>query len=86
MGILLPNYPEENIVEGENVPNFDVNTGTSDGTSNIFQILQDLQLKQYQQQYHSNTVPSMSKTFHTTNSTFSEKGDQLENSDLIFIF
>ena len=38
MGVLLPNYPEENIVEGENVPNFTVNTGTSD----VFQILQDL--------------------------------------------
>ena len=67
MGVLLPNYPEKNIVEGENVPNFKVNTGTLDGTSNVFQILQDLQLKQYQQQYHSNTVPSTSKTFHTTN-------------------
>ena len=42
MAVLLPNYPEENIVEGENVPNFKVNTGTSDGTSNVFQILQDL--------------------------------------------
>ena len=42
MGVLLPNYPEENIVEGENVCNFKVNTGTSDGTSNVFQILQDL--------------------------------------------
>ena len=67
MGVLLPNYPEENIVEGENVPNFKVNTGVSNGTSNVFQILQDLQLKQYQHQYHSNTVPSTSKTFHTTN-------------------
>ena len=67
MGVLLPNYPEENIVKGENVPNFKVNTGISDGTSNIFQILQDLQLKQYQDQYHSNTVPNMSKTFHTMN-------------------
>ena len=36
MGVLLPNYSEENIVEGENVPNFKVNTGTSDGTTNIF--------------------------------------------------
>ena len=35
MGVLLPNYPEENIVKGENVPNFKVNTGTS----NLFQIL-----------------------------------------------
>ena len=47
MGVLLPNYPEEKIVKGENVPNFKVNTGTSDGTSNVFLILQDLQLKQY---------------------------------------
>ena len=62
MGVLLPNYPEENIVKGENVPNFKMNTGTSDGTSNIFQILQDLQQKQYQ--YNSNTVPNM---VHTMN-------------------
>ena len=74
MGVLLPNYPEENIVEGENVPNFKVNTGTSDGTSNVFQIwqdlqLQDLQLKQYQQQCHLNTMHSTLKTFQTTNMT-----------------
>ena len=38
MGVLLPNYPEENVVRGENVPNFKVNT--SEGTSsNVFQIL-----------------------------------------------
>ena len=42
MGVWLPNYPEENIVKGENVSNFKMNTGTSDGTSNVFQILQDL--------------------------------------------
>ena len=42
MDVLLPNYPKENIVKGENVPNFKMNTGTSDGTSNFFQILQDL--------------------------------------------
>ena len=42
MGVLLPNYLEENIVKGENVPNF-TSTGTSEGTSsNVFQILQDL--------------------------------------------
>ena len=32
-GVLLPNYPEENIVKGENVPNFKMNTGTSDTSS-----------------------------------------------------
>ena len=70
MGVLLPNYPEENIVKGENVPNFKVNTGTSEGTSsNVFQILQDLRMKQYQQQYHLNTMPSNSKMFQTTNMT-----------------
>ena len=48
MGVLLPNYPEENVVKsacGENVPNYSTSTGTS---SNVFQILQDLRLKQYQ--------------------------------------
>ena len=62
MDILLPNYPEENIVKGENVPNLKVNI--SEGTSsNVFQILQDLQLKQYQNQCHLNTVPSSQKCF-----------------------
>ena len=49
MGVLLPNYPEENGVKGENVPNFKfgTSTGKSTGTSsNVFQILQDLWLKQ----------------------------------------
>ena len=39
MAVLLPNYPEENIVKEESVPNFRMNTGTSDGTFNVFQIL-----------------------------------------------
>ena len=45
MGVLLPNYLEENVVEEENVPNFKFNTSTSTTTgtsSNVFQILQDL--------------------------------------------
>ena len=42
-------------MKGENVPNFKINTDTS---SNVFQILQDLCLKQYEVQYHSSTVPS----------------------------
>ena len=63
MGVLLPNYPEENVVRGENVPNFKVNT--SEGTSsNVFQILQDLQLKQYQDQCHSNTMHISLEMFH----------------------
>ena len=57
MGVLLPNYPEENVVKGENVPNFKINTSKG-ASSNVFQILQDLQLKQYEGQYHPSTVPS----------------------------
>ena len=57
MGVLLPNYPEENVVRGEKVPNFKINA--SEGTSsNVFQILQDLCLMHYQEQYHLSTVPS----------------------------
>ena len=53
MGVLLPSYPEEIVVRGENV--FKINT--SEGTSsNVFQILQDLRLEQYQEQYHLSTM------------------------------
>ena len=39
MGVLVPNYPEENVVK----------LGDKEtGTSNVFQILQDLRIKQYQ--------------------------------------
>ena len=62
MGVLLPNYPEENVVRsacGENVPNFKY--GTSTGTSsNVFQILQDLRLKQYQEN-HPDSLQSESR-------------------------
>ena len=62
MGVLLPNYPEENVVKGENVPRY-MSTGTS---SNVFQILQDLQLKQYDDRYRSRTVPTDSGKVHCT--------------------
>ena len=68
MGVLLPNYPEENIVKGENVPNFKFNTSTSTSTgtsSNVFQILQDLQLKQYQES-HPDSMQIESKMSHTS--------------------
>ena len=84
MAVLLPNYSEENVVKGDNVPNFNkLNTnngtscGTSDGTSNIFQILQDLQQRQRAVQYQYNfyivptmhTVPEMETSFMTTTSS-----------------
>ena len=58
MGVLLPNYPEENVVKGE--------TGT---TSNAFQILQDLHLKQYQETGSSQPRASQNSTTDTTCTT-----------------
>ena len=60
MGVLLPNYPEENVVKGENVPDFNISTST--GSSNVFQILQDLRLKQYQETSSSQTRTSRPST------------------------
>ena len=68
MGVLLPNYLEENVVKGENVPNFKFNTstGTSTGTSsNVFQILQDLRQKQYQES-HPDSMQIKSKMPHNS--------------------
>ena len=81
MGGLLPNYPEENVVKscGENVPNFKCNTstGTSTGTSsNVFQILQDLQLKQ-DQENHPDSLQNESRTSHT--STHHTTGTLMQN-------
>ena len=53
MGILVPNYPEENMVK----------LGDKEtGTSNVFQVLQDLQMKQY----HGNSEPKA----HQPSTTF----------------
>ena len=46
MGVLLPNYPEENVVKGENVPNFKINTSTGSTMP-----------KQYKELYPSSTIP-----------------------------
>ena len=77
MGVLLPNYPEENVVKGENVPTFKLNTSTSTTTgtspSNVFKILQDLRLKQYQGNCHSDSMQSDLKIFHSTTSTFTQE-------------
>ena len=33
MGVLLPNYPEENVVKGDNMPNFSKMNGGKTGNS-----------------------------------------------------
>ena len=68
MGVLLPNYLEENVVKGENVPNFKfgASAGTSTGTSsNVFQILQDLWLKQCKENSSDSSKSRMSRTSTT---------------------
>ena len=67
MGVLLPNYLEENVVKGENVPNFKITTST--GSSNVLQILQDLRLKQYQETSSSQPRASQTSTTDTTCTT-----------------
>ena len=56
MGILVPNYPEENMV---NVRDMET------GTSNVFQVLQDLQMQQYQ----GNSEPRMHRPGTTVMTT-----------------
>ena len=58
MGVLLPNYPEENVVKGV--------TGT---ISNVFQILQDFHLKQYQETSSSQPRASHTSTTDTACTT-----------------
>ena len=84
MGVLLPNYTEENVVKacGENVPNFkySTSTGTSTGTfSNVFQILQDLWLKQYQEN-HPDSLQNESRTSHTSTHSTTSTTAQLTTS------
>ena len=49
MGVLLPNYPNDMVVEGENVPYFSKMCGDKmrapNGLSNVFKILGDIQKK-----------------------------------------
>ena len=69
MGVLLPNYLEENVVKGENVPNFKFGASAStstDTSSNVFQILQDLRLKQYQGNCSDSSESRMSHTSTTS--------------------
>ena len=84
MDVLLPNYPEENVVKacGENVPNFkySTSTGTSTGTSsNVFQILQDLWLKQYQES-HPDSLQNESRMSHTSTHSTTSTTAQLTTS------
>ena len=67
---------------GENVPNFkySTSTGTSTGTaSNVFQILQDLWLKQYQES-HPDSLQNESRMSHTSTHSMTSITAQLTTS------
>ena len=72
MGVLLPNYPQDIVVKGENVPHFGKMSGDKmrapNGTSNVFQILGDIQKQQLpvQSQYDSSIIPVFASPFRTT--------------------
>ena len=69
MGVLLPNYPQDIVVKGENVPHFSKMSGdkmrTPNGTLNAFQILGNIQKQQ--QAIHSQCKnPELESPFRTT--------------------
>ena len=76
MGILVPNYPEENMVKLR-----DMETGTS----NVFQVLQDLRMKQYQgnsepRAHRPNTTePKASKTPKSCETASQKAGTYTDN-------
>ena len=74
MGVLIPNYPEDMVVDGVNVPHFSKVSGNQmkdlNSTSNVFQILGDIQKQQLVIQSKCE-VPESESPFRTT--TPSEK-------------
>ena len=78
MGVLIPNYPKDIMVKGENVPHFSkmsgdkmrngTMNGTSNGTLNVFQILGHIPKQQptIQSQYDFSPIPEITSPFRTT--------------------
>ena len=65
MNVLKPNYPRENVVNGDEVPNFKIGKPTC--TSNVFQILLDLRFKQHLGNFEPKTYgPSTASMTGTT--------------------
>ena len=70
MSVLLPNYPQDMVVEGENKPHFSKMSGdkmrASTGQTNVFQILGDIQ-KQEQAIQSQCKEPESRPPFRTIN-------------------
>ena len=73
MGILVPNYPKENMVKARD---------TETGTSNVLQVLQDLRMQQYQGKYQRISEPRTHRpgTTATTSTTRQLKASETPKS------
>ena len=75
MNVLKPNYPRENVVNGDEVPNFKIGKPTC--TSNVFQILQDLRLRQHSGNFEPKAYrPSTTSMTSTTQPKSHEKASK----------
>ena len=82
MEVLKPNYPRENAVKGDEVPNFKI--GKPAYTSNVFQILQDLRLKQHSGNFEPKTYRlSTTSMTGTTQPKSHEKASTNTNKNTI---
>ena len=81
MGVLIPNYPKDIVVKGENVPHFSkmsqdkMRNGTTNGTSNVFQILGDIRKQQLTVQSQYNSRVGISFQDHHTLNTSTNDGN-----------
>ena len=76
MNVLNPNYPRENVVKGDEVPNFKIGKPTCTST-NVFQILQDLRLKRHSGNFERKAYrPSTTSTTGTTQPKSHEKASK----------
>ena len=82
MNVLKPNYPRENVVKGDEVPNFKIGKPTC--TSNVFQILQDLRLKQHSGNFEPKAYrPSTTSMTSTTQLKSHEKASKNTSKNTI---
>ena len=82
MEVLKPNYPRENAVKGDEVPNFKIGKPTC--TSNVFQILQDLRLKRHSGNFEPKTYrPSTTFMTGTIQPKSHEKASKNTNKNTI---
>ena len=69
MGVLLPNYPEENVVKGDNIPNFRKVNGSKTGNSTSHDTQNGISYVNTGNSTASSTPDGMSNMFQILNNT-----------------